>query len=99
MFSEKSLEFIQKIDEQVSKMNSKVKHPYYFSWSFPTNHRHEEQTELSYFCVNLGKYLLQETKDTVERCQPIELPYFFGNISVILDQCEVSENIADIWSA
>lgn len=97
MFSEKGLNILEKVDKYVSEMNEKVSHPYFFTWSFPTNHRHTEITEISYFSIDLGKYLIQETEENIERCTPVSLLYFFGQIQNI-EHCIVPDNIADFWN-
>jgi hypothetical protein len=98
MFTKETIEIMETLDKHVSEMNKKVKHPYFFSWSFPTNHRHEENTKGLYFCIHVGKYLIQETEKTVERCQPVILPYFFGPMPRHLIDCTVIENIDDWWA-
>jgi hypothetical protein len=97
MFTEQSIKNIEIIDRHVTKMNKLVKHPYFFSWSLPTNHRHTEITNLTYFCIDLGKYLIQETKSEIERCNPIKIMYFFGQVRN-LRHCKVEKNIADFWN-
>lgn len=97
MFSEDSIKIMETVDKYVSDMNNKTFYPYYFTWSFPINHRHEDDTNISYFCINIGKYLIQETEDTIERNIPIEIPYFFGRLKNI-NKCVIPEDIADCWN-
>lgn len=98
MFTKESLEVIEAVDKHVSNMNSKVKYPYYFSWSMPTNHRHTDKTQITYICVRLGKYLIQETKERINGCTPVEITYFFGQVKSLEKHCTVAENIADLWN-
>lgn len=89
------LEILNKVDEFVTGLNDKVKHPYFFSWSLPTNHKTSEP--VSYFCIWIGKYLVQHTKNTTDRGQPILTTYFFGRLSD-LEHVEIPENIATWWT-
>jgi len=96
MFSNKDIEIFNIIDKHVSDMNCKLKHPYFFTWSLPTNHIYGNG--ISYFCINLGKYLIQETSECIESSEPVEILYFFGRLSN-LNSCTVPENIADLWNS
>jgi hypothetical protein len=98
MFSDKAIKVMEAVDKHVSDMNKKVKHPYFFTWDLPTNHIHEDVTDISYFSVNIGKYLIQETPENVERTIPVILSYFFGRINN-LGKCTVPDNIADYWNS
>lgn len=69
----------------------------FFTWGFPTNHRHTEITEISYFSIDLGKYLIQETEENIERCTPVVILYFFGRLQDI-EHCTIPDNIADFWN-
>jgi len=97
MFSEKAVKIMEAVDKHVSDMNKKVKHPYFFTWNLPTNHIHQDVTEISYFGVDIGKHLIQETAENIERCSPVILLYFFGRINN-LSECTVPGNIADYWN-
>jgi hypothetical protein len=97
MFSVEDIKTMEIVDKHVSDMNALIKYPYFFSWSLPTNHVHKDSARMSHFCVNLGKYLIQETADNIERCTPVEVLYFFGRINN-LASCTVPDNIADHWN-
>jgi hypothetical protein len=97
MFSAEAIRIIEIVDKHVSEMNKSVKSPYYFTWALPSNHSHVEITNVSHFCIKLGKYLIQETAENIERNAPVELLYFFGRINN-LASCTIPDNIADHWN-
>lgn len=56
MFNETTLNEMEMIDKLVSERNKSLwKQMVFLSWTFPTNHSHDQQGSGNYFCIWVGK--------------------------------------------
>ena len=90
-------ELIQKIDAIIERLNSQVRHPYFFQWSPPEGRKVEDMQD--YFCVWVGKHLVMHSAGGTEiiRGEPVLLFFYMGRIQNT-DDLKPPENIAS-WFA